>query len=868
MPSASDVGALSSTTKIPAKTSDLTNDSGFITGYTETDPTVPSWAKASSKPSYSKSEVGLGNVDNVKQYSASNPPPYPVTSVNGETGAVTVSVPTVPTKVSAFTNDAGYLTEHQDISGLAVKNETVSVNAQTLTDEQKAQARKNIGAAAAFNPAIYDIPILYLTGDTTGMSKDDEVTLSWAYGDNSGSCTMKWQGSSSIAYDKKNYTIKLDSAIDVGWGSQKKYCLKANFIDHTHARNLVSAKLWGQMVASRSGVHSTLKTCPNYGAVDGFPIAIMLNGEFHGLYTWNIPKDKWTFNMGSGTNEAVICANYDTPAVDLRVHTKVDGSDHELEEVTDEDNAGWVATSLNNLIDKCVNSYGADLDTAIAQYMDWNSAIDYLILTVLIDGRDMYKKNYIMVTYEGSYWIWSAYDMDSTYGLQWAGKETLRADEGISFVKFRVNRVMELIYRFKTNALKTRYKALRSGVLSEENINVMFENFVHGIPSTLYDADIRKWPSVPGSSVVTVDQILRWLTRRLAVVDKWIDELPAQETPVAPSARTGNAVPSSIDKTGAVYNGTGYKDGYTINSASDGTESEVAMDGCCVTGFIPVTKDTIVKVTTDGWNLSPTNSRIIFYNANFVPMAYYTQHGFVGLFNGYTNTTAIKDKTVQSVTYGSDGMTTLNIAYGANCTDLAYIRIRAVGKGANLAVIREGEVPDTPEIPEVGGYTNLIPTSIDTDGSVYNGTGYLVGKRLNSSGAIVEASTYADSTLVTGFIPVKIGDIIRTYQLREKLYMSGSGSYVSSNGYISFFDVNFVKLDQFNGSGYSSGAFIDADNSSWDYDESTKITTVNIAWKSGATGVAYFRMSGMFNLVSGENNDPGDCVITVNEEIT
>lgn len=61
-----------------------------LQSYTESDPTVPAWAKAKTKPSYSKSEVGLGNVDNVKQYSASNPPPYPVTSVNGKTGAVTV----------------------------------------------------------------------------------------------------------------------------------------------------------------------------------------------------------------------------------------------------------------------------------------------------------------------------------------------------------------------------------------------------------------------------------------------------------------------------------------------------------------------------------------------------------------------------------------------------------------------------------------------------------------------------------------------------------------------------------------------------------------------------------------------------------
>lgn len=49
----------------------------------------------------SASDVGLGNVDNVKQYSASNPPPYPVTSVNGATGAVTINIP------AAFTASVG-----------------------------------------------------------------------------------------------------------------------------------------------------------------------------------------------------------------------------------------------------------------------------------------------------------------------------------------------------------------------------------------------------------------------------------------------------------------------------------------------------------------------------------------------------------------------------------------------------------------------------------------------------------------------------------------------------------------------------------------------------------------------------------------
>lgn len=76
---------------VPTKLSQLTNDSGFITSYTETDPTVPAWAKEPTKPSYTKSEVGLGSVDNVKQYSASNPPPYPVTKVNNKTGDIILS---------------------------------------------------------------------------------------------------------------------------------------------------------------------------------------------------------------------------------------------------------------------------------------------------------------------------------------------------------------------------------------------------------------------------------------------------------------------------------------------------------------------------------------------------------------------------------------------------------------------------------------------------------------------------------------------------------------------------------------------------------------------------------------------------------
>ncbi len=118
---------------VPTKTSDITNDSGYLTsapvtsvnsktgavvltasdvGALPDDTVIPTVNNATltirrngvdigsftansandvnidiNVPT-DKSDIGLGNVDNVKQYSASNPPPYPVTSVNGKTGDV------------------------------------------------------------------------------------------------------------------------------------------------------------------------------------------------------------------------------------------------------------------------------------------------------------------------------------------------------------------------------------------------------------------------------------------------------------------------------------------------------------------------------------------------------------------------------------------------------------------------------------------------------------------------------------------------------------------------------------------------------------------------------------------------------------
>ena len=100
--------------EMPTKTSDLTNDSGFITGYIETDPTVPSYVK-------NISQANITSWNNKSDFSG---------NYNDLTNKPTI--PTVPTNVSAFTNDAGYLTQHQDISGKANKISVVQTSASTI----------------------------------------------------------------------------------------------------------------------------------------------------------------------------------------------------------------------------------------------------------------------------------------------------------------------------------------------------------------------------------------------------------------------------------------------------------------------------------------------------------------------------------------------------------------------------------------------------------------------------------------------------------------------------------------------------------------------------------------------------------------
>ena len=378
-----------------------------------------------------------------------------------------------------------------------------------------------------FNCTQYNLPILYLNGNTTGISKETKVKLNYIYKERKGTCTLKWQGASSIRYPKKNYTITFDSPFEAknGWGSQKKYCLKANYIDFSHARNVVSAKLWGQMVKSRDTKNEKLYNLPNGGAIDGFPIMLVINDIYQGLYSFNIPKDKWMFGMGTGEKECIVCAEEHSNATLFAETITQLGPQFELEYAKDEVNTQWVIDSLNTLITTILNNDNANYKEEVGKYMDIDSAIDYYIYTCLISHTDGRAKNFLLHTFDGVKWGFTAYDMDTVFGNHFDGTAYYKADVSPTFTYYVVSKIMNLIYKYDKERLKARYNKIRQTVFSEDNVSYMFYNYLVNIPKALFDEEVKIWNTLPGTQTNNINQILNNFRLRCELLDNEIKKL-------------------------------------------------------------------------------------------------------------------------------------------------------------------------------------------------------------------------------------------------------------------------------------------------------------------------------------------------------
>ena len=394
---------------------------------------------------------------------------------------------------------------------------------------------------AFLEPAEDDIPKVFF-GAALPQTKDDTI-MSFRYisktEDISGYCMTKAQGNHSMNYPKKNQTVKLYKDAECteklkvnfkGWGEQNKFCFKANWIDLTHARNIVSARLWGDVVKSRtnySSIPEQLRTSPNHGAVDGFSVKVYANGIYQGRYTINIPKDAWMASMDDKLdNHCILCGeNYVSGC--FRAEANIDGSDW-----TDEVHK-TVPASIKNRWNEAIrfvmNSTNDEFMAGIGNFFDVQSLIDYYIFGLVSCGLDAFGKNQLYMTYDGQKWYAQMYDMDSTWGLWYNGSSFVAYNYGRNeYQDFKDGNGNLLYIRLESlfdEAIKARWEELKTSALSIENIVNRLERFTDIAPPYLVAEDYADTTSggaftaIPQKSANTIQQLRAFAANRFFYVD-------------------------------------------------------------------------------------------------------------------------------------------------------------------------------------------------------------------------------------------------------------------------------------------------------------------------------------------------------------
>ncbi len=379
-------------------------------------------------------------------------------------------------------------------------------------------------------------PKLYLTGDMSEITlesqrnKDIVCNIDVEYRSKeqvaNRTAKIKIQGSSSTAWRKKNYTITFYEdntyedklGIDVGWGTQSKYCLKANWIDKTHSRNVVTAKLAGE-IQSKYGLFTS---APNAGAVDGFPVEVYINGEFHGLYTMNIPKDEWQFDMDKKNPNHIVIGGDNWADSVLFKEIPTDFSGWEVE-VGPEDDA--TLQKVQRLVDFVLNSSDEDFKAKFGEYLNLDSTLNYYIMMNYAWMPDNTGKNMLLATYDGNVWYPSLYDLDTTWGVHWTGGYEYNYSSGV------VNGSNSVLWkRFEEHfkpQIAARYFELRSNVLDPEYVMNKFYEFYDTIPQEILVRETEKWTRpddpIPGYDLTQIQNYLDTVIPRLdARFSSWI----------------------------------------------------------------------------------------------------------------------------------------------------------------------------------------------------------------------------------------------------------------------------------------------------------------------------------------------------------
>ena len=383
------------------------------------------------------------------------------------------------------------------------------------------------------------------------------------------------QGNSSMGFVKKNLAIDLllqdkSDAFIVkfgDWVSQDSFHLKAYYTDFFRGVGAVSYALYEQMVKTLSidedRPYKTLYTSKykdyDYGTSDsessldrnfdtgakcfpqGFPVIVYQNGEFYGVYSWQLKKHRDNMHMdkknvkhihldGTIDGGTIFGGNINWTAFEVRnpknlymqESHNIQGKDTTKYngdfpyELMGTDSALYNSGNKDQKNTTLVKQYIIDLSTRIGElnsavaesksddeikglfekYFDVSNLVDYILETNLIADGDGYSKNWQWTTYDGVKWFVNPYDHDGAFGAYHLGNYISSAKN--FFYGNSKTTPIGWIYSYYKLELKNRWAELRKkGIFTTTNIIDLLTDWCSRIGYDNWKSEYKKWSESP-----------------------------------------------------------------------------------------------------------------------------------------------------------------------------------------------------------------------------------------------------------------------------------------------------------------------------------------------------------------------------------
>lgn len=403
------------------------------------------------------------------------------------------------------------------------------------------------------------------------------------------------QGDSSMIFIKKNGAIDIcndewegDDTFKIkfgNWLAFDSFHLKAYYTDFFRGVSIMAYKLADEVELSRDvltnrpwkrqllanytfGTDQTNSAQVNDLSLqldneakchpDGFPCIVYLDGNFYGIYAFNIKKHRDNYHMDKGTAENIHLdgtlgrstiwnGTIDWTAFEIRnpknlyykeAHNgtyKYNADIAQAEIAGDDEVNAWIAagelpdgTKISSKIEKClkttakVKNYIIRLSNALAtinaetdaakqktlfeSYFDAPSLVDYEIVQLATGDTDGFGKNWQWITLDGNHWSVCEYDKDMAFGGFSTGQFTQEAPSKGEWAGNSNSNPMGLTISLYKNDIVSMWKELTNNkILTADNIIAIANDWIKRIGTDNFKKEYKKWDETPCCRADLVD---------------------------------------------------------------------------------------------------------------------------------------------------------------------------------------------------------------------------------------------------------------------------------------------------------------------------------------------------------------------------